>query len=57
MQFKVVLIISMPLNLNAAFDKPQATIAEEPTDEGNAAEVELPRIGELCCLCITQIEY
>ncbi|KAL9323147.1 hypothetical protein ACSQ67_011200 [Phaseolus vulgaris] len=39
-----VLLISMPPNVNAAFDKPQAVIAEEPTHEGSPAEVELPRI-------------
>ena len=49
MQCKV-LLISMPPNVNAAFDKPQAVIAEEPTHEGSPAEVELPRIGELCSL-------
>ena len=39
----------MHLNVHAAFDKPQATITEEESpNEGTVAEVELPRIGELC---------
>ena len=48
-QCKQVLLISMHLNVHAAFDKPQATIAEEESpNEVTVAEVELPRIGELC---------
>ena len=43
-----VLLISMHLNVHAAFDKPQATITEdESSNEGTLADIELPGIGKL----------
>ena len=47
-QCRQVLLISMHLNVHAAFDKPQATITEdESPNEGTVADIELPRIGKL----------